>query len=80
MRYLKALTTAIGAIPDNMASAVMATLNPVQGLYAGIIGTPVAALTTSSVFMLVNTTSAMALATLLLLKERAQPQPATTTR
>ena len=55
--------TAIGAVPDTMASAVMATLNPVQGRYAGMIGTPVAVLATGSVFMLVNTTSAMAQAT-----------------
>lgn len=57
------LTTAIAAVPDGMASAVMAGLNPVQGLYACMIGTPVAAAATSSVFMKVNTTSAMALAT-----------------
>lgn len=57
------LTTAIAAVPDGMASAVMAGLNPVQGLYACMIGTPVAATATSSVFMKVNTTSAMALAT-----------------
>jgi SulP family sulfate permease len=46
-----------------MASAVMAGVNPVQGLYAGMIGTPVAALTTSSVYMMVTTTGAISLAT-----------------
>ncbi len=67
-RHLRAdlvagLMTAIAAVPDGMASAVMAGLNPVQGLYACMIGTPVAGATSSSVFMKVNTTSAMALAT-----------------
>ncbi len=57
------LTTAIAAVPDGMASAVMAGLNSVQGLYACMIGTPVAATASSSVLMKVNTTSAMALAT-----------------
>ncbi len=57
------ITAAIASIPDAMASAVMAGINPVQGLYAYIVGTPLAALTTSSVFMAVTTTSAMALAT-----------------
>ena len=56
------LTTAIAAVPDCMASAVMAGLNPAQGLYAAMVGTPVAALTSSSVFLLVTTTGAMSLA------------------
>lgn len=61
--FVAGLTAAIASIPDAMASAVMAGINPVQGLYAYIVGTPIAALTTSSVFMAVTTTSAMALAT-----------------
>ena len=58
---LAGLTAAIAAIPDGMASAVLAGVNPVFGLYNLIIGTPVGALTTSSVYMAVINTSAMAL-------------------
>jgi MFS superfamily sulfate permease-like transporter len=41
---LAGLTAAIDAIPDGMASAVLAGVNPVFGLYNLIIGTPVGAL------------------------------------
>ena len=58
---LAGLTAAVAAIPDGMASAVLAGVNPVYGLYNLIIGTPVAALTTSSIYMAVINTSAMAL-------------------
>ena len=44
-----------------MASAVLAGVNPVFGLYNLITGTPIGALTTSSVYMAVVNTSAMAL-------------------
>ena len=50
---LAGLTAAIAAIPDGMASAVLAGVNPVYGLYNLITGTPVAALTTSSAYMAV---------------------------
>jgi SulP family sulfate permease len=46
-----------------MAAAVMAGLNPVHGLYAGMIGAPVAALTSNSTYMVVSANSALALAT-----------------
>jgi SulP family sulfate permease len=39
----------------------LAGLNPIRGLYAIMVGTPVGALTTGSVFMNVWITSAMAL-------------------
>jgi sulfate permease, SulP family len=55
------LTNAIPAIPDGMASGVLAGVNPIYGLYSLMIGTPVAALFTGSVFMSVGTTSAMAI-------------------
>lgn len=55
------LTTGIANIPDAMASAILAGTNPVYGLYALMSGTPVGALITSSQFMSVAVTSAMAL-------------------
>ena len=59
---LAGLVVALTSIPDAMASAILAGLNPIQGLYAIMVGTPVGALTTGSVFMTVAVTSAMALA------------------
>jgi SulP family sulfate permease len=56
------LTTGIASIPDALASAILAGANPVYGLYALMVGTPVGALVTSSQFMTVSITSAMALA------------------
>ncbi|MFC2031292.1 SulP family inorganic anion transporter, partial [Chloroflexota bacterium] len=56
------LVDAVTSIPDALGSAVLAGLNPIHGLYAIMIGTPVGALTTGSVFMNVSITSAMALA------------------
>ena len=38
------LTTGVANIPDAMASAILAGVNPVQGLYAVMIGTPLGAL------------------------------------
>jgi SulP family sulfate permease len=57
-----AVTGGVASIPDGMACAVMAGINPVQGLYASIIGPLVGSWTTSSVFMSVTTTSALGLA------------------
>jgi SulP family sulfate permease len=54
------LTTAIANIPDALASAILAGTNPVYGLYGLMVGTPVGALLTSSAFMAVAITSAMA--------------------
>jgi SulP family sulfate permease len=58
---LAGLVGALTSIPDAMASAILAGLNPIQGLYAIMVGTPVGALATSSVFMTIAVTSAMAL-------------------
>ena len=55
------VTNAVTNIPDAMASAVLAGLNPIQGLYAIMIGTPASSLTTSSQLMTVAVTGAMAL-------------------
>lgn len=61
---LAGLIAAIAAIPDGMASATLAGVNPVYGLYNLMVGTPVGALFTSSVYMAVINTSAMALVVL----------------
>ncbi len=42
------LTTAVSSIPDSMASALLAGINPLTGLYTMIIATPIGALFTSS--------------------------------
>lgn len=55
------LTLGIESVPDAMAAGVLAGVNPIHGLYAVMLSTPVGALFTSSVFMSVQTTSAMAL-------------------
>jgi SulP family sulfate permease len=55
------LTTGVANIPDAMASSVLAGANPVQGLYAIMIGTPLGAIFGSSAFMNVATTSALAI-------------------
>ncbi len=46
--FLSALTLGISSIPDSMASAMLAGINPLTGLYTMIIATPIGALFTSS--------------------------------
>lgn len=58
---LAGLTTGVANIPDAMASAILAGANPVQGLYAIMVGTPLAAIFGSSAFMNVSATSALAI-------------------
>jgi SulP family sulfate permease len=50
-------------VPQALANGVLAGINPVYGLYSMIVGTTVAAVFTSSVFMNVDSTSATALTT-----------------
>ncbi len=55
------LTLGIESIPDAMASGLLAAINPIHAVYAVMWATPVGALFASSVFMSVQTTSAMSL-------------------
>jgi sulfate permease, SulP family len=65
------VTTGVANIPDAMAAAILAGVNPVYGLYSLMIGTPVGALLGSSQFMQVCATNAMAVATGLALVGRS---------
>jgi SulP family sulfate permease len=55
------LVLGIQSIPDGLASGLLALVNPVYGLYSYMTGVITGALFTSSVFMSVQATSAMAL-------------------
>jgi SulP family sulfate permease len=56
------LTFALVNIPQSMAHALLAVVNPVFGLYTLMLATPFAAIFTGAVFMNVSTTSALAVA------------------
>ncbi len=58
---LSGFTNGIANIPDAMANATLAGLNPIHGLYSLVVGTPVAAFTTGSKLMTVAVTGSMAL-------------------
>jgi SulP family sulfate permease len=56
------LTVAIGTVPDGMAAGVLAGVNPVYGLYAGMAAPIAGGLLTSTELMVVTTTNAAAIA------------------
>jgi SulP family sulfate permease len=56
------LTFALVNIPQSMAHALLAMVNPVTGLYTLMLATPVGALFTGATFMNISTTSALAVA------------------
>lgn len=60
--FVAAITTGVASIPDSMASALLAGINPLTGLYTMIVATPIGALFTSSEMMHISTTSALSLA------------------
>ena len=55
------LVLGISSIPDGLAHGLLALINPIQGLYGYMMGTFTGAFFTSSTFMSVQATSAMAL-------------------
>ncbi|MFN8482902.1 MAG: SulP family inorganic anion transporter [Anaerolineae bacterium] len=56
------LTFAIVNIPQAMGHALLATVNPVLGIYTLMVAVPVGAIFTGSVFMNVSTTAALSVA------------------
>jgi SulP family sulfate permease len=55
------LVLGVESVPDGLAGGLLAGVNPVFGLYAYMVGTFTGALFTSSAFMAVQATSAMAI-------------------
>ncbi len=60
---VSAAVSAIIAIPDAIATAILATVNPTQGFNSLMTGVPIGSLFTGSQFMAIGLTGAMALAT-----------------
>ena len=56
------LTFAVVNVPQAMAHALLATVNPVMGIYTLMVAVPIGAIFTSSVYMNVSTTSALSVA------------------
>jgi SulP family sulfate permease len=61
--------TGLFSIPEGMAYASLAGVNPVYGLYSGMMTTIVASLTTGTILMISTLTSAIALATASVISE-----------
>jgi SulP family sulfate permease len=60
---MAALTFAVVNVPQAMAHALLATVNPVLGIYTLMVAVPVGAIFASSVFMNVSSTAALSVAT-----------------
>ncbi len=60
---ISGLATGLFSIPEGMAYAQLAGVNPVYGLYSGVVATIVSSLSTGTILMMSTLTSAIALAT-----------------
>jgi SulP family sulfate permease len=60
---ISGLATGLFSIPEGMAYAQLANINPIYGMYSGIVATIVASLSTGTILMVSTLTSAIALAT-----------------
>lgn len=58
-----AITNTLTMIPDALANTLLMGVNPVYGLHALMVGTPLGALVSGSEFMTINATGAMAVVT-----------------
>jgi sulfate permease, SulP family len=55
------LVLGVQSVPDGLATGLLAGVNPMAGLYGYLVGTAAGALLTSSTFMAVQGTGAMAM-------------------
>jgi SulP family sulfate permease len=60
---ISGLATGLFSIPEGMAYAQLAGVNPVYGLYSGVVAVIVSSLSTGTILMMSTLTSAIALAT-----------------
>ncbi len=60
---MSGLTVALVSIPEGMAYAIVAGVDPIYGLYTGMVTTIVASLTSSTSLLVVTLTNALALVT-----------------
>ena len=60
---ISGLATGLFSIPEGMAYAQLAGVNPIYGMYSGVVATMVASLSTGTVLMMSTLTSAIALTT-----------------
>ena len=70
------LVLGVQSVPDGLATGLLAGVNPLAGLNAYIVGTIAGALTTSSTFMVVQGTGAMAMVIADVPAVRSGPDPA----
>jgi SulP family sulfate permease len=56
------LTFAVVNVPQAMAHALLATVNPIMGIYTLMVAVPIGAIFTSSVYMNVSSTAALSVA------------------
>ena len=60
---ISGLATGLFSIPEGMAYAQLANVNPIYGMYSGIVATIVSSLSTGTILMMSTLTSAIALTT-----------------